>query len=1124
MASYAEGDEIQADTAGYADMIRWPSAHLMNSAQSEEVQRQGFEPVMPTMQRTSSMFLKEVDEMLVNLGGDLLEAAMTYQKYGLQQQQYGWSFREWVPFAEAVYLVGDFNGWEAKATPLAKEATDADVWACEIRGQQAQNLQPAQKYKVYVEWGWEKSSWLMPSSATRMNFTWEMNQFDAIVCPVAKRKEWNAPPPPAGHAERIYECHLGSAFRQGSAKSFAEAAEVLIPRAAKSGYTALLLLGVQECKVYADMGAKPCAYFAPTSALGTPEDLQKFVFRAHEAGLRVYMSPGHEGAAWGADCLPNHYFKGSTDPITGARIFDYKEPEVVRYLLSNLAYWMIEYGFDGFRFDSLGSIIYANHGRWLPWQREELDAYVKNPNVVNHAATEFLILANSMVHELAPEQAITIADESSLFPGLCDAEKVGGLGFDLRQRRLSYVFHGLLQQKDEDWKLEELVQNLSAGRPGEAVVACVQTAQDYVIARKPLKIAMLAWETLHTIAMGGVAPHVTELAGALRGAGHEVHIFTRAQGGSSDHEILGVHYHEVVYDKAACLVQDAKNMCEAFVHALGGHESVWGAFDVVHGHDWLVGPGIMQLRGEGKRCVFTMHSTEGGRNGDMAKGHPLIKDIERSACGAAEKLICVSGVLRDEVCGVCGADGNNITVIYNGIHAQPMLDMQWEDDWSGNAKEDKGFGRMDPTFLFVGRHTAQKGCDILIEAIPHILQCRGDAKFVIVGDGHLLAHNQSRVAALGVGDAVRFTGSLKSGTGHLKALFRACDAVVVPSRNEPFGIVVLEAWASGKPVVATRSGGPRDFVTPGEDGYLVDPDPGSIAWGCCKILENFEHSKWMGRSAQAKALRDFSWEHIAQQTEEVYYSLLGLSGAPRGRDALAGRPLAYVLLREFCFEMCLEHSNPLVARGTALLKVFKLLAAALGDGLLSWMGSEFGQIDPVDMPRPGNGFDDERSRTKFELSENADLKFAQLAAFEATLNHVSTESGWAAEKGYSTVVQSEVDKVLALARRNSLFVFNLHPTQTYAAYSIPLPASLAQTIRSTPALNTEDARFGGCGAPGVGLVTAGAKALQLTLAPRSGLVFTGTAADKSPADKSSDILPRCSDSTVTLENDKLVGA
>jgi len=850
------------------------------------------------------------------------------------------------------------------------------------------------------------------------------------------------------------------------------------------------------------MGAQPCAYFAPCAMLGTPEDLQDFVAEAHGAGLRVYMCPSHEGAAWCDDGLPEHYFRttsGSRDPISGARLFDYEEPEVVRFLLSNLAYWMVEYGFDGFRFDRVSSVIYAQHGRWLPQDTEKLDEYVNNSNNVNSSAIQYLMLATSMAEKLAQSfesGATMIADDPTLFPGICRPIADGGLGFDLRQNSFAGLWKGLLRKSDEEWTMEELMQGLTGARlarEGEPLVAAMQNAKDCAVSRKPLKIAMLSWETLHTIAVGGVAPHVTELAGALNGAGHEVHIFTRSQGHPQDNEILGVHYHEVGYNTAGCLVQDARNMCGAFVHALNGHESVWGGFDIVHGHDWMTGPGIMELKGQGKRVVFTMHSTEGGRNGDMGKGHPGIKDLERCSCGAADKLICVSGVLKDEVCGVCGADGNRMSVIYNGIHAAPIANMEWEDEWIGNTKADKGFGRMDPMFLFVGRHTAQKGCDLLIEAIPHILGCRGDAKFVIVGDGHLLAHNQGRVHALGVGHAVSFTGSLKSGSAHLKALFKSCDAVVVPSRNEPFGIVVLEAWASGKPVVATTSGGPRDFVKPGEDGYLVDPDPGSIAWGCCKILENFEHSRWMGKNAQAKAIREFSWENIAVQTEQVYYSLLNLEGAPRSNDRAAGAPIANTLLAERCFNMKVEDGDQLVTRGVSLLKLMKLATASLsGDGVMTWMSTEFGQIDPVDMPRPGNGFNDEPSRVKFELADNKDLKFNQLESFESALNGAALQLGWLASKEQEVLVQSEEDKVMVYKRGSCLFVLNWHPWQQYTNFGIEV-AAVAKGSKLNLALSTDEARFGGTcqdAAAGPSLDATSAPSLILSvLPPRTGLVF-----------------------------------
>eukprot|EP00440_Ansanella_granifera_P029705 gb/GFBE01032266.1/.p1 GENE.gb/GFBE01032266.1/~~gb/GFBE01032266.1/.p1 ORF type:complete len:1114 (+),score=262.19 gb/GFBE01032266.1/:1-3342(+) len=1076
----------QEDTTevGMAQMMRWPSAHLLG-AEDVEDHEQIPESSDSLMKRTRSLMLAGIEDMTSKLGGDLIKAAKCYETYGLQKLKDSWTYREWIPNAAGAYLVGDFNGWDTRATPLTQETEDSDVWSCTVPSSQASNLRQGQKYKVYVEWPNSSPSWLIPAWATRMTFTHDINMFDAVVYPVERAGPSTRPAVPSG-AERIYECHLGLATREGSPKSFAEAAEVVIPRAVRNGYTAILCLGVQECKNYAELGAQPCAYFAPTEKLGTPEELRSFVQKAHAAGLRVYMSPAHEGAAWSADGLPDFYFRSgssSTDPITGARLFDYDQPQVCQFLLANLAYWMVEYGFDGFRFDGVASMIYATHGRWLPKDLAELDEYVKKPNMVNSPAIQYLMLANSLAHDLAPQVglkggATTIAVEPSLFPGICTPAKDGGLGFDLRECSASGLFHGLLSKSDEDWCMEDLVQGLTsyrAGRPGEAVLACAQSARDCVVSKKPLKIAMLSWETLHTIAVGGVAPHVTELASALLGAGHEVHIFTRAQGENKDHEILGVHYHEVGYHHAGCMVQDTRNMCSAFVCALNGHESVWGAFDIVHGHDWLAGPGIMELKGQGKKVVFTMHSTEGGRNGDMGKGHPGIKDIERSACGAADKLISVSGVLRDEVCGVCGADGNKMSVIYNGIHSAPIVNMEWEDEWTGNAKEDKGFGRMDPMFLFVGRHTAQKGCDLLIEAIPNILRCRGDAKFVIVGDGHLLAHNQGRVHALGVGHAVCFTGSLKSGSAHLKALFRACDAVVVPSRNEPFGIVVLEAWASGKPVVATTSGGPRDFVKPGEDGYLVDPDPGSIAWGCCKILENFEHSRWMGKNAQLKAIREFSWEHIAKETEKVYYDLLNLQGAPRSNDKSAGCPLAHRLLVERCFDMKVNDCDPLVTRGLALLKLSKLLVASLsGDSLMTWMGTEFAQIDPVDMPRQANGFSDHVSRIKYELADNEELKFSQMEAFEASVNRAASDGKWLAQKEHKILVQSEEDKVLAYTRGSSLFVINLHPTNSYTDYKIEVPVGFCKSKKLRPVLNTDDARFGGSetGEPGVSVVEA----------------------------------------------------
>jgi glycosyltransferase involved in cell wall biosynthesis len=98
--------------------------------------------------------------------------------------------------------------------------------------------------------------------------------------------------------------------------------------------------------------------------------------------------------------------------------------------------------------------------------------------------------------------------------------------------------------------------------------------------------------------------------------------------------------------------------------------------------------------------------------------------------------------------------------------------------------------------------------------------------------------------------------------------------VCVPSRNEPFGIVILEAWAAGKPVVATTNGGPREFVTHEKDGFLVYDNPGSVAWGITRVFADFKHAEWMGEQGRVKAAYGFSWDVIAEHTEGVYSELM----------------------------------------------------------------------------------------------------------------------------------------------------------------------------------------------------------------------------------------------------------
>jgi glycosyltransferase involved in cell wall biosynthesis len=161
----------------------------------------------------------------------------------------------------------------------------------------------------------------------------------------------------------------------------------------------------------------------------------------------------------------------------------------------------------------------------------------------------------------------------------------------------------------------------------------------------------------------------------------------------------------------------------------------------------------------------------------------------------------------------------------------------------------------------------------LVEAIPAILKFYPQAKFVFAGDGEMLGQVQTRVHCLGLGHATRFLGFQSN--GRLTSLYKACDVVCVPSRNEPFGIVLLEAWSAGKPVVATNRGGPAEFVWHEVNGLKVYPDPNSIAWGLGTLFTNFEWGRWMGRNGRIAVETAFCWDGIADQVLDVYRNARG---------------------------------------------------------------------------------------------------------------------------------------------------------------------------------------------------------------------------------------------------------
>ena len=379
---------------------------------------------------------------------------------------------------------------------------------------------------------------------------------------------------------------------------------------------------------------------------------------------------------------------------------------------------------------------------------------------------------------------------------------------------------------------------------------------------------MLSWESLHSIPVGGVGVHVTELAAALERKGNELHVFTRMGQGQPEYDrIDGVHYHRCPFQLNGNFVDEVNNMCGAFVQHLFRTEDYIGAFDVVHAHDWLASNALIwSKQGRQRKTIFTLHSTEFGRSGNnFGNGQSVrIRAQERAGTEWADRVIAVSNALKHEVEWMYNAPDWKVAVVGNGVDVR-RFDVSVDP---GEVKLGYGIGPMDPTVLFSGRMVYQKGPDLLVEAIPHILKYYPGAKFLFAGDGEMRPAVERRAQALGVAHATRFIGFQRDGA--LTRLYKACDVLCVPSRNEPFGIVLLEAWSAGKPVVSTRNGGPNEFVWHEVNGLKVHANPNSIAWGIGTLFTNFEWARWMGRNGRIAAEEAFSWDAVAGKVAAVY--------------------------------------------------------------------------------------------------------------------------------------------------------------------------------------------------------------------------------------------------------------
>ena len=383
-------------------------------------------------------FITELDRYLFGQGTHY----KIFEKLGAHPKTYkgkaGMYFAVWAPHAKAVGVVGDFNGWDPDAAPMAPLADSGiyeafspgvglgELYKFAITTQEGMILFKADPYAVHAEF--------RPGTAS---ITEDINGFkwdDAAWMETRKKAD------PVKSPMAIYEVHLGSWRKKDRPQkegyyTYMEAAHELADYVKKMGYTHVELMGIAEHPYDGSWGYQVTGYYAPTSRYGTPKEFMYFVNYLHKKGIGIILDwvPAHfpkdaHGLA-DFDGQPLYEYadpRKGEHPDWGTKVFDYSKNEVKNFLIANALYWVENFHVDGLRVDAVASMLYLDYGRsdgnWVP------NKYGENKNL---EAIEFFRHLNSVLTGHLTG-AMMIAEESTAWPGVTKPPEEGGLGFTFK--------------------------------------------------------------------------------------------------------------------------------------------------------------------------------------------------------------------------------------------------------------------------------------------------------------------------------------------------------------------------------------------------------------------------------------------------------------------------------------------------------------------------------------------------------------------------------------------------------------------------------------------------------------------------------------------------------------------
>jgi 1,4-alpha-glucan branching enzyme len=433
-------------------------------------------------------------------GGGLLGAVSQGHRYfgfnrGQQDGERGVFYREWAPGAERLYLTGDFNGWDRGSHPLTRD--QYGVWSVFVPDRSAAPLVHGGRVKVHVVTG-RGGEDRVPAYVTRAVQDPVTHDFSGQFWQPERPYEFRHRPPRAARAPRIYEAHVGMALEEPRLGSYDEFTRTVLPHIAALGYDTLQLMAVMEHPYYGSFGYHVSSFFAASSRFGTPEELKQLIDTAHGLGMRVLLDLVHSHAVRNTqeglnllDGTEHQYFHALPRGLHAAwdsMVFDYAKFEVLRFLLSNVRYWLEEFRFDGFRFDGVTSMVYLDHGLSRGFASYD-DYFGAN---VDEDALVYLKLANLLAHALN-EEVVTIAEDVSGMPGMARSVEDGGLGFDFRLAMgvPDYWIRVVKEWRDEAWRMDELYGAMLNRRHDEKHVAYAESHDQALVGDQTLAFRLM---------------------------------------------------------------------------------------------------------------------------------------------------------------------------------------------------------------------------------------------------------------------------------------------------------------------------------------------------------------------------------------------------------------------------------------------------------------------------------------------------------------------------------------------------------------------------------------------------------------------------------------------------------